>query len=251
MILLSDFRSSGGPMCSQVSLHCATRPPRRAVRVVLIPTVLCALATSVSAQPLVYNRSIYNAASFMPAGIPAGAIARGSIFSLFGRNLGPATGVSANSFPLGTTLSTVSVTVTQGSTTVNVIPVYVSTSQINAIMPSNAPIGNASLQVKVGNFLSNLTPVRVTNSAFGIFTALGTGLGPGILQNFISQSSQPINSPTISAQTGQTITLWGTGLGPVLSGADNVAPAVGNLPVKTEVFVGGVSATILYSGRTP
>jgi len=173
-------------MCSQVSLHCATRPPVRALHAVFIPTLLCALATSVSAQPLVYNRSIYNATSFMPAGIPAGAIARGSIFSLFERNLGPATDVSANSFPLGTTLSTVSIAVIQGSTTVNAIPVYVSASQINAIMPSNAPLGNASLQVKVGNFVGNMAPVRITSSAFGIFTALGTGLGPGILQNFDS-----------------------------------------------------------------
>src|SRR5262249_19036970 len=161
------------------------------------------------------------------------------IFSIFGRALGPSTGVSANSFPLGTTLSAVSITVNQGNTHVNAIPVYVSASQINAIMPSNAPLGAASIKVTVGNFSSNMAPVRFTGIAFASFTALGPGIGPGILQNFIAPTTQPINSPTVSAQTGQAITLWGTGLGPVLSGGDNVAPPVGNLPVKTEVFVGG------------
>jgi uncharacterized protein (TIGR03437 family) len=212
---------------------------------------LCALATSALAQPpLIYNRSIYNAASFMTAGIPAGAIARGSIFSLFGARLGPTQPATANSFPLGTSLGGVSLTVFQGSTTVSAIPLYVSASQINAIMPSNAPLGASSIQVIVGNFKSNPLPVRIAASAFGIFTALGTGIGPGILQNFVAADNQPINSPTVTAQNGQAITLWGTGLGPV-TGGDNVAPKVGNLPVKVEVFVGGVSAPVLYSGRTP
>jgi uncharacterized protein (TIGR03437 family) len=158
--------------------------------------------------------------------------------------------VSANSFPLGTTLGGTTINVVQGSTTVAAIPVYVANGQINAIMPSNAPLGNASLQVVNGNGKGNLSPVRIVGSQFGIFSALGSGQGPGILQNFIAETNQPINSPTIVAQPGQTMILWGTGLGPV-SYPDNQAPQAGNLPVKTEVFVGGVSAAIQYSGRTP
>jgi len=200
--------------------------------------------------PLIYNRSITNAGSYMPAGLPNGAVAQGSIFTVFGNRLGPSTGVSANAFPLGTTLGGTSINVVQGNTTVAAIPVYVANGQINAIMPSNAPLGNASLQVVTASGKGNLSPVRIVSSAFGIFSALGSGQGPGILQNFISQTNQPINSPTIVAQPGQTITLWGTGLGPV-SFPDNMAPQAGNLPVKTEVFVGGISASVLYSGRTP
>jgi uncharacterized protein (TIGR03437 family) len=213
--------------------------------------LLVALAGSLLAQPpLLYNRSVTNAASYMPNGIPAGAIAQGSIFTVFGARLGPTPGVPANSFPLGNTLGGISINVVQGNTIVAAIPVYASAGQINAIMPSNAPLGMASLQVLSGNSHSNLLPVRIVSSAFGIFSALGTGEGPGILQNFISQTDQPINSPTITAQPGQTITLWGTGLGPV-SFPDNQAPKAGSLPVKTEVFVGGVSAAVQYSGRTP
>jgi uncharacterized protein (TIGR03437 family) len=222
------------------------------IRVARASAAWLALAAGLSAQntPLIYNRSTTNAGSYMPAGLPNGTIAQGSIFTVFGNRLGPSTGVSANSFPLGTTLGGTTINVVQGSTTVAAIPVYVANGQINAIMPSNAPLGNASLQVVNGNGKGNLSPVRIVGSQFGIFSALGSGQGPGILQNFIAETNQPINSPTIVAQPGQTMILWGTGLGPV-SYPDNQAPQAGNLPVKTEVFVGGVSAAIQYSGRTP
>jgi uncharacterized protein (TIGR03437 family) len=213
--------------------------------------ILLTFATSAFAQlPLIYSRSVYNAASYIPAGIPAGAIAQGSVFTLFGANLGPTTGVSASSFPLSTTLAGVRINVAQGTNTVPAIPVYVSASQINAIMPSNAPVGADSMQVFVNNAASNFSPVRVTSTAFGIFTALGTGLGPGVLQNYVSQANQPINLPKLTAQPGQTITLWGTRLGPVPYG-DNIAPTPGNLPVQVQVFVGGVPAQVAYSGRSP
>lgn len=223
----------------------------RAFRWLLVPAAFCACLPGAFGQlPLLYNRSVYNAASYMPGGIPAAGIAQGSVFTVFGANLGPSKPALATSFPLATSLANVAINVVQGSTTVSAIPVYVSSSQINAIMPSNAPLGAASLRVVFNNANSNYLPVRITNTAFGIFTALGTGLGPGILQNYVSAANQPINEPTISAQPGQTITMWGTGLGPV-SYADNIAPHPGNLPVQVQVFVGGVPATVVYSGRSP
>jgi uncharacterized protein (TIGR03437 family) len=207
------------------------------------------MGAAVAQPPLIYNRSIYNAASFMPAGVPAGAIAQGSIFTIFGAQLGPAKAVTASSFPLGTTLGGVSINVVQGATSVSAIPVYVSAGQINAIMPSKAPLGMASLQVVVNNAHSNMAPVQVVGSAFGTFTANGTGIGPGVLYNFVAQNNQPINSPNVTAKPGQVITLWGTGLGPIAT-ADNVPPTAGNLPVQVQVFVGGQPATVQYSGRS-
>jgi uncharacterized protein (TIGR03437 family) len=117
-------------------------------------------------------------------------------------------------------------------------------------MPSTAPLGMASVQVVVNNAKSNLAPVQIVSSSFGIFTAKGSGIGPGVLYNFVAQNNQPINSPTVTAKNGQVITLWGTGLGPLTSGADNVAPAAGDLPVQVQVFVGGQPAPIQYSGRS-
>ncbi|HLK18361.1 MAG TPA: hypothetical protein VKT81_05365 [Bryobacteraceae bacterium] len=208
------------------------------------------IAGSALAQPpLIYNRSIYNAASFMPLTIPGGMIAQGSIFSIFGAQLGPAKAVTASSFPLQTTLGGVSINVVQGASVLSAIPLFVSAGQINAIMPSKAPLGAASIQVVVNNAHSNMAPVQITSSAVGIFTANGTGIGPGVLYNFVAQNNQPINSTSVTAKPGQVITLYATGLGPV-SGPDNVAPPSGNLPVQVQVFVGGQAATVQYSGRS-
>jgi uncharacterized protein (TIGR03437 family) len=209
------------------------------------------LVASAWAQPLIYNRSVVNAASFMPQGIPGGAIARGSIFSIFGTRFGPSSAAQASAFPLQPTLSGVSITVTQGNTTVNAIPLYVSGTQVNAIMPSNAPIGLASMRLVSGSSRSNPVPVRIADSGLGIFAARQTGAGPGILFNYIAADNQPLNAPTVTAQPGQVITLYGTGLGPAPGGVDNLAPPAVTLPTKVEVFVGGKTAAVQYSGRTP
>src|ERR1700731_2938705 len=86
-------------------------------------------------------------------------------------------------------------------------------------------------------------------SSFGIFAANSAGDGPGIFQNFVDASTLPINSLQTAAKAGTTIILWGTGLGPV-SFPDNVLPTPGNLPIQTEVFVGGVKASVQYNGRS-
>lgn len=206
-------------------------------------------SAALAAQPLIYYRGVSNAASYAPAGLPNGSIAQGSVFSIFGSGIGPAQSVQVSAFPLGTTLSGVSITVTQGSTQVNVLPLFVSANQINALMPSNAPLGMVSLRVLYNNGKSNSAPVNVVDASFGIFAANSAGSGPGILQ-VASLPGQPINSLTTTAAPGQTIILWGTGLGPVTY-PDNVAPTAGNLATPTEVFVGGISAKVTYNGRSP
>ena len=194
----------------------------------------------------IYYRGVVNVASYMPPGLPAGGIARGAQFAIFGSNLGPVTDPPL-AFPLSTTLAGVSISVTQASTTVAAIPVFLSPGQINAIMPSNAPLGLVTLRVTFNNFRSNAATVRVVNSSVGIFTSTGTGQGPGSILNF-SPTAVPLNGLTTSATVGQTVILYGVGLGPAPF-PDNVAPTPTTLPTQTEVFVGGVAAPIQYSGR--
>jgi uncharacterized protein (TIGR03437 family) len=210
--------------------------------------VLLALSSLGLAQPYINYRGVVNVASYMAPGLPSGSLPRGGMVAIFGRNLGPAAGAQAQSFPLQTTLSNVSVTITQKTTTVNALPVYVGPGQINAIVPSNAPLGRGTMQVTVNGVVSNPSPVNVVTSSFGIIAVNGGGFGPGIIQNFTGAPVDPVNSSQASAKPGQLETLWGTGLGPVAQ--DNVAPTAGNLPVPVEVFVGGQSATVVYSGRS-
>lgn len=225
-------------------------PLRSGLRVRILGLALTGFAASVSFAQLPYigYRGVVNAGSFMSPGLAGGGVARGSAMTIFGSNLGPNSS-PALSFPLQTTLGGVSIHVTQGANVVNAIPIFVSPGQVNAILPSNTPLGPASLQLSVNNARSNPVPIQVVNSSVGIF-AVSNGWGPGILQNFISTNQQPINSLLESAEPNQTITLWGTGLGPVPF-PDNGPPTAMNLPIQTEVFVGGISATVVYNGRSP
>jgi uncharacterized protein (TIGR03437 family) len=213
-------------------------------------TIFSLLFAALAAPAQFINyRGVVNAASFTPPGLSGGSIAQGSIFSIFGQGIGPSTLAQVSSFPLSTTLAGVSVQVTQGSTSVNAIPIVVTAGQVNAIMPSNAPLGRVAIQVTYNGSASNTTAATVTANSIGIFAANSGGFGPGILQNYISAANQPLNSLVQTAAPGQAVVLWGTGLGPV--SADNVAPTPGNLSTPVEIFVGGVPATILYSGRSP
>lgn len=207
---------------------------------------IAAVGAPLHAQPFIYSRGILNAASYMPAGLSGGSIAQGSIFSIFGTGLGPATGVQVASFPLEPTLAGVSVKVSQGNVSVDAIPIYVVNSQLNVIMPSNAPLGRASVQVTYSNQPSNFSPVSIVPSGFGILTVNSAGFGPGV---FTDASYQYITL-SAAAKPSQPIILWGTGLGPIAA-PDDQAPPTGNLPTQTEVFVGGQSAVVSYNGRAP
>jgi len=211
---------------------------------------IAAAGVAFGQAPRIFSRAIFNAASFAPAGVPGGSIAQGSMLSIFGTNLGPAKGVPASSFPLQTSLSGVSLTFTEGGQSVNLIPLYVSAGQINAIMPSNAGIGLGSLQVTYNNLKSNFSPMQVVASSFGIFAVGGSGMGPGAVHNFVTQANQPLNSLQTTAAPGDTVTIYGTGLGPITA-PDNVAPPAGSLPVTVEAWVGGQTASVAYSGRSP
>ena len=108
-----------------------------------------------------------------------------------------------------------------GTTSLDEFPVFVSTTLINAIRPSSAPLGKVSVQVTFNGTNCNLAPVTIAANAPGIYTATGAGTRPGILQNF-SPQGVPANSPRLAATPGQTAVLWLTGLGPITA-ADNQA----------------------------
>lgn len=205
--------------------------------------------------PVISPGGVVNAASFIPANLPGGAIAQGSFFSIFGSGLGPTPSVQADQYPLGITLGNVSVKVTQGSVSVNALPVFGAPFQVNAIMPSNTPVGDVQVTVTYNGATSAPAAAKVVVSNFGAFAVSG-GRGPGIVQNVVSATLRPLNSAGTTATPGQYVTLWGTGLGPLPNGAsDTQAPAAGTLPIPVKIFVGGKvadnGAEFFYSGRGP
>lgn len=225
---------------------------RMAILTLLMGLIHLFAVNSMAQAPSIATDGIRNGASYTIAGLPNSGIAQGSIFVVFGDNLGPANIVQVSSFPLPTTegLAGTSVRVTVGGTTVNAIMLYTLKAQVAAVLPSNTPLGAGTVTVTFNGANSNAAPITVVRSSFGSFTRNQGGTGPSIVQNFIAQDNQPFNTLVESARPGQVVTLWGTGIGPV-TGNEAASPLPGNLTsINARLFVGGREAAIQYRGRS-
>ncbi len=201
--------------------------------------------------PVINPGGIVNAASFASGAPPDGGLARGSYFTVYGTDLGPDPAASAAGYPLPATLDGVSISVLAAGGSHAAWPVFVSRSQINAILPSEVPLGDARVVVSYQGRQSAAAPVRVVKTSLGFFSQRVDQKNLAISQNYVSPSSAPLNEPETPARPGQIVILWGTGLGPV-PGADNVAPsAVDMTEVPVEIRIGGIPAERLYAGRQP
>src|SRR5690242_19484629 len=87
-------------------------------------------AASSLAQPVV--SALQNNYSYILPGLPNYGIAQGSIFVMYGKNMGPAQTLSQSTYPLMKNLAGVTINVTVGGSTVQAIPYYVSATQIAA-----------------------------------------------------------------------------------------------------------------------
>ena len=222
--------------------------------VLLLLVSLSAIPLQAAGTPVIGAGGIVNGAHFRAATMPGGDIAQGSMFSIFGVEIGPTVAVSTTSFPLGTVLAGVEITVTQGNVTVNAIPLVVSAGQINAIMPSNAPLGVVQVRVICNGVASEPEPVTVVETSIGIFTVAGNGLGPGS----ITDLNFALNTSTNTATPNQIMILWVTGAGGI-DGDDSIPPSQ-NGPLQDfkddagmnlQVTVGGRPVTrVLYLGRS-
>ena len=207
-------------------------------------TVAVTLVVAAGATPL--PTIVANAASGVP-----GPVAPGEIISIFGTNLGPATGVT------GTIANNLLSTEGAGIQVMfdnNPAPLlYVSATQINAIVPF-ALNGVSQTQMTVVNGGTPSTPVDlvVAPTAPALFTSTQSGTGQGAILN----TNSSVNSTTNPAAQGSVIVLYATGGGetspPGVTG--NITPANGT-GLKTisgvTVTVGGVAADVMYAGTAP
>jgi len=203
--------------------------------------LLAVAALPAIAQPnMPFVFSVENSANY------GSSIAQGSLFVVFGANIGPAQLAEAASYPLPPQIGGTSITITSGASMLICPMVYSTTGEAAAILPSNTPPGTASLSLTY-NEQTTAFPAQVTvvPSAMGLFTLSSSGLGPGS----VTALNGAINSFATAAQPGETLTAWGTGLGPI-SGSDFTIPSsFPNFP-GVEVFVGTQSAKVIYAGRS-
>jgi uncharacterized protein (TIGR03437 family) len=200
---------------------------------------------SSATAPSINQGGIVNAVSNQAGG----GIAQGSMFSIYGSNLGPTVGWTAYQFPIPDTVNGVTVSVAQGSTTLRAYLLFVRADQINAIMPSNTPLGTVQVTVSYNGIIGAAAPVTIVRTSIGINSS-AYGSGPGIIKNYISDANQPYNTASSPAKPGQVEIVVGTGLGPITT-PDNQSPPGGAPSTPVQVVIGGIQANVTYSGRAP
>ncbi|MEZ5394632.1 MAG: hypothetical protein R2724_17605 [Bryobacterales bacterium] len=157
----------------------------------LLLLLSCLSARTAGAQPVLYSDGVVNAASFLSPSVPGGAIAKGSIFTTFGEDLGGT--FDAGQFPLPTTLGGVQASIaTADGDNFRAPLLYVSANQVNAILPSAVPAGRHQLWfVRDGQSSSDVAikvveaSGAVSSTSQGIPVAAAGCLSP-VLQKLIS-----------------------------------------------------------------
>ena len=173
-----------------------------------------ALQGDAIAPPAIDQGSVVNAASRMPASLPAGSLARGSRFVIRGLRMGPSAHVR----------------IAQGPSSVDVPIRTADEEAIEAVLPEDAPLGDAALTVVRDGKASRPYPIRIVASSLGLYTVNGRGWVRRGRDAAVSTSDAPLHP-------GSTVALWGTGLGNV-SRATFASPRVGSplpaSPASTE-----------------
>jgi uncharacterized protein (TIGR03437 family) len=195
--------------------------------------------------------SLLNNYSYTLPGLPNYGIAPGSIFVIFGAGLStPAPPVLQSSAAPGLpkTLNQTSVSVTVNGVTTAPALYYASATAVAAVLPSSTPVGNGTVTVTYNGQTSAPAPIQVVTSAVGLNTRYGTGTGAAV----VSDANFKLIDLANSATPGQSVTMWGSGIGADSANDDRTYPqGLHNLTnVPAQVFIGGISASLLYGGRS-
>ena len=230
------------------TLSAATNAKNGAVS---IPVQLTVLATG---PPVITYQGVVDNALFK-AGDP---VAPGGIVAIFGDQLKTGDPSQAPALPLTTTLGGVTVSVNG-----NPAPVYyVSTNQINFIVPYATPAGTALIKVTRDGQTGNTVSVPVVPASPRLLR-LGPPFGDYPIATFPDGGTYPIpTTPLLAsrpAKPGDTLIFYALGLGQTNPPAsDGVAAPFAQIPGTPKMIVGqsslpgsGVNITPDYAGLTP
>jgi uncharacterized protein (TIGR03437 family) len=222
-----------------------------------ILSVFC-VGAAFSQTPVIVSGGVLNAASFDKS--PGAPLAPGQLVSIFGTDL--AGSIQGNdTVPLSTSLAD-SVSVTFNGITAGLD--YVSPTLINAalpwnVLPNGSSNGTATVVVTRNGTASPQSLINVGPTAPGVFS-IPPGIGYAVAINAADGSitAPPGQIPGISthpAKVGDVLIVYATGLGPVdISVPNGGIPPTGQLAntiARPTVLIGGVPATVFFSGLTP
>jgi len=190
----------------------------------------------------------------MAGGEISGRVTWGEMVSIYGPHIGPAVAVAATavSGALPTSLGGVQVSFSgQGTGPGNASLLYVSDSQINAILPAlNGPV---AMSITNAGTMSPSFPLVPERALPQIFTN-ADGSAAALNQD------GTVNSPSNRAAPGSAVTIWASGTGNLPVTAGEITTSANNscnsqCQINVSAFASGSSspqqATVLYAGASP
>ena len=138
---------------------------------------------------------------------------------------------------------------------------FVSANQVNALVPSTAPLGPTFITLTNANGVSDSYPIYVNATQPGILAPstfmvngkqyVGALFSDG--QTFALPQNAIPGVPSRPAQPGDVLTIYGVGFGPVTGGftAGTIVTAANSLVTPVQFFFGSTQATLNYSGLAP
>ena len=193
--------------------------------------------------------TVVNAASYAPDAVAPDSIA--SVFGAFQTQDGQPAVVTT--LPLPTTLNGIKVSVNG----VDAQLFYVSSSQINFLIPGGTAVGTAAVIVTNANATTRVGSVNVLPSAPGLFATNATDRGTAVaLTTFDGLTYQSVSNPNGSERLvdpGTTarpnyLVLYGTGIRRALAANPSDANGVAESVTAT---IQGIPATVTYAGIAP
>lgn len=188
-------------------------------------------------------QGVLSAASYAPAGNP---IAPGEYLALFGSGL--AAGPAISKIPYQPTLNGVTVLINGRQAPLY----YVSSTQINALVPYATQGPNATIMVQNGTANSNTVTVPVAATAPGFFSADESGTG--IAAVYHGNAALGLVTANNPASAGETIVVYLAGMGAVSPAVTDGAPSNELTSIQASpltVYIADQPATLAYSGLQP
>lgn len=176
-------------------------------------------------------------------------VAPGTIFSLFGPAIGPASERTIRlDSPTQVSTQLDGLRVLVGDRPAPLI--YASWGQISAVIPfemEGRP--SAVVQLEQNGVRGPLTLIAIAGASPGLFTLTATGRGQAAALN----EDGSVNGPARPANRGGILILYATGLGPlqppIATGSVPSTAVLSRTPVQ--VSIGGHQADVLYAGAAP
>jgi len=209
-----------------------------------------------SGPPVIDSGGIVSASGF--GGFTS--IAPGSWIEIYGANLASATqNWSGSDFTNGvapTKLGDVSVSVGGQAAFID----YVSSGQVDALVPSDAPTGSVEITLTNSNGTSEGFPIYVNPTQAGLLAPSNFVVNKKqYVAAILSDGSYALPANAIAgvasrpAMVGETVTIYGVGFGPVTPDfpAGTIVTGQNSLTTLPQFLFGSTSATFSYDGLAP